>query len=183
MLSTTQENPIRTAGNFFQSLNRHCSTADGYYCPLLKLYYSIFLPVALCLANPPWRGRRQNHIILLMTLASALFCRMKGKSYCNIEEEASSSLGWFYKCRLPCIPIMRAIWSSWTMLQPPLMTEKRICNFFWRLMHWKEEAGWCRAKEQALAAASSRLHEVQIHCVTLHWVTWLAVFQSCYKID
>lgn len=75
-LYTTQANPIRATGRFFPSLNRHLSTADGYYCPLLKLYYSIFLSVALCCANPPWWDGRQNHIKLFMTLASILFCLM-----------------------------------------------------------------------------------------------------------
>lgn len=71
----------------FQSLNRHCSTADGYYCPLLKLYYSIFLSVALLPASPPWRDGRHSHLKLFMTLASALFCLMKDKYNCDNTEE------------------------------------------------------------------------------------------------
>lgn len=78
----------------FQSLNQQCSTADGYYCPLLKLYYSIFLSVALLPASPPWRDGRHSRIKLFMTLASALFCRMKEKYNCD-----STLQSWLHQCR------------------------------------------------------------------------------------
>lgn len=121
----------------FQSLNRHCSTADGYYCPLLKLYYSIFLSVALLPANPPWRDGRHSHIKLFMTLASALFCHMKVQLWQHKKEQS-----WLHQCSLLCLPVLRA----------SAAPSDRTCrtSLFQRLMLFRGEAGSSGMREQVL---------------------------------
>lgn len=158
----------------FQSLNRHCSTADGYYCPLLKLYYSIFLSVALLPANPPWRDGRHSHIKLFMTLASALFCRMKDKYNCDRGALQGLKLPSPVQAALP--PSLESLTCPpWQNVQDQPLVEAKAFQRRGRMI-WDEGAG--AGCIRALVCT-----EVQIHCVTLHWVTWLPVFQLCYKID